>query len=143
MLTSWDPGQRRLELRLDSEQLDRAVRIHVLDDVDADWNDGHLTIPLSVPARGRRRVEVAVCPVVDGQEHRPTAGRFSVGSTSAVVAQRLGEEPPLLETSDATVQRTWDTALADLASLPLGIEEGRTRSSRVSRSTTSSSGATR
>jgi glycogen debranching enzyme len=124
VLTSWDPEQRRLELRLDSDQLDRAVRIHVLDHLDADWNDGRLTIPLWVPARGRRRVEVAVCPIIDGHEHRPAPGTFSVGSTSDVVAQRLGDEPPLLEASNATVQRTWDTALADLASLPLGIQEG-------------------
>ncbi|WP_164701449.1 glycogen debranching N-terminal domain-containing protein [Modestobacter sp. KNN46-3] len=123
-LASWDPERRRLELRLDSDQLDRAVRVQVLDETDAGWNDGRLTIPLSVPARGRRRIEVAVCPVVDGREHRPGAGAFTVGSTAALVSRRLGEEPPLLEASDATVQRTWDTAVADLASLPLGLEEG-------------------
>jgi glycogen debranching enzyme len=124
VLTSWDPKRHQLELRLDSDQLDRAVRIHVLDDLDADWNDGSLSIQLSVPARGRRRIEVAVCPVIDGQEHRPAVRTFTLGSTAAVVAQRLGEEPPLLEASNTTVQRTWDTALADLASLPLGIQEG-------------------
>jgi hypothetical protein len=31
-----DPEQHRLELRLDSDQLDRAVRIRVLDDLAAD-----------------------------------------------------------------------------------------------------------
>ncbi|MGH2217873.1 hypothetical protein, partial [Enterococcus faecalis] len=40
LLTTWNAAERRLELRLDSDRLDRAVRVHVLGDLDAGWDDG-------------------------------------------------------------------------------------------------------
>lgn len=124
VLSSWDVGRRRLEFRLDADGLDRFVRVHVLDDLDAGWAGNTLKIPVSVPARGRRRIEVSVCPVVDGHQHTPSPGSFTTGDATAVAAGRLGEEPPRLETSNSTVQQAWDTAVGDLASLSLGAADG-------------------
>ncbi len=92
--------------------------VQVLGNLGADWADGTLTIPLSVPTRGGRRVEVGVCPVVDGRAHRPAPGTFTAGPPTATATRGLGEEPPQLETPNVAVQRTWDTAVAGLVSLP-------------------------
>ncbi|MFP8904964.1 glycogen debranching N-terminal domain-containing protein [Streptomyces atacamensis] len=120
----WDAAHRLLELRLDNDELDRAVRIRAESAVPADWHDGTLQVPLTVPARGRNRVEFAASPLFDGREHRPAPVGFTTGSPVSVAAGRLGEEPPQLQTPDGTVERTWRTAVTDLAGLPLGLEEG-------------------
>lgn len=120
----WDGAGRTLRLRLDHETLDRAVLVRVEGGSEASFANGLLRLPVVVPGRGRTRVEVTVIPVLDGREHHPGPGHFTVGSTGAFVGARLGEVPPTLHTSSTTVDHAWDTALNDLASLPLGLDSG-------------------
>lgn len=124
VVTDWDQARCLLQLRLDSQQLDRAVRVRVDAPGDADWTDGTVRVRLRVPARGRRRAEFTVSPVIDGREHHPRAGRFTTGPGASVAQARLGEDPPQVQTPNSTVERAWCTAVADLASLPLGLDQG-------------------
>jgi glycogen debranching enzyme len=120
---NWDEVAGTLLLRLVSNELDRAVRI-TTPGAMSEWREETLHIPLTVPARGRRRAEVLVIPVFDGQEHHPAAGDFSAAPSASLPTSRLGEDPPDLEAANGTVERTWRTALEDLASLPLGLDGG-------------------
>ncbi|TDB80757.1 glycogen debranching N-terminal domain-containing protein [Micromonospora sp. KC721] len=122
----WDPARRQVRFRLDHPYLKRAVRVRLETEADSDWRDDALLVSLSVPARDRRRVEISVAGILDGREHTPGPGRFTVGPPADVVAERLGDDLPELRVADPGVQRTWDTAIQDLASLPLGRPQGPT-----------------
>jgi glycogen debranching enzyme len=122
--TTWEEDAGSLEFRLDSGELERAVRIEVESGPKPTWNGATLCFGVHVPARGRSVVEVLVVPVFDGHAHRPPRGQFAVGPVATTAAARLGEEPPQLETSNDTVARAWRTAVEDLASLTLGLPEG-------------------
>ncbi|TDC85413.1 hypothetical protein E1193_02750 [Micromonospora sp. KC606] len=123
-VVEWQPRRRQVRLRLDHPHLGRAVRVRVETEAVCDWDGDALRVSLSVPGRGRRRVEITVAAILDGHECAPGPGRFTMGPLADVVAERLGEEPPEVRVSDPGVQRTWDTAIEDLASLPLGQPGG-------------------
>lgn len=120
----WQPAQRLLRLSLDHPDLDRAVTIHIETATAGDWDGDALRMPLSLPARGSRRVEITATGVLDGHEYVPGPGRFTVGPLADVVGERLDEQPPELHVCHAGVQQAWNTALGDLASLPLGLPPG-------------------
>jgi glycogen debranching enzyme len=117
---TWNQTTRTLELRLDSDELDRAVRIAAGDGLDADWCDDMLRMRIRVPARSHRRAEITVIPLFEGEPHPPTSSGFS----GPVTPSLCSKEPPELETSNPSVDRSWRTALDDLATLPLGLEQG-------------------
>ncbi|MER7461040.1 glycogen debranching N-terminal domain-containing protein [Micromonospora sp. NPDC126480] len=120
----WSQAERLLRLCLDHPTLDRSVQVRVESEASCDWDGDALRIPLSVPGRGRSRVEITVTGVLDNHQYGPGPGRFRLGPVAALVSDRLGERPPELRASDASVQQAWDTAIEDLASLPLGLVEG-------------------
>lgn len=121
IVISWQEESQTLEFRAANPAFDRAVRVNT--DRPVEWDGEALQIQLLVPPRGSCCTEVTVSPVVDGRESRPVSAVFEVPSV-AVVRRSLGEEPTELVTSNSSVQRTWDTSISDLASLPLGWEPG-------------------
>ncbi|HEX5040722.1 MAG TPA: glycogen debranching N-terminal domain-containing protein [Candidatus Limnocylindria bacterium] len=121
---TWDPADGRLRMRATDSRLDMAVAFR-LDGVPPSW-DGHaLGFEMAVPARGSAEVTLAVEPSFDGRERRPPVAGFAAPRAGlATLRAQLAAEAPTLRSSNAAVERAWATAVADLASLPLGLAEG-------------------
>jgi glycogen debranching enzyme len=130
--TTWHPTPEGGELRFDYQhpRLRRGSLVRVTGGppgAGLAWADGQLALPLILEPRERRRLCLVVAPIVDNQLQEPLfgCGAFGVaaaqaGSTSAAWTTRATR----LETPNATVQRAWDRAVADLGTLALG--DGRT-----------------
>jgi glycogen debranching enzyme len=91
----------------------------------ASWTGTALVMALAV-APGRP-VELELCAVANLDpvhvDHRARLLSERVPSVSAV-EQALLDEAPVLTTTNATVAQAWQTAIEDLASLPLGVRTG-------------------
>jgi glycogen debranching enzyme len=126
VLTSWDESARELTFRYDHEALDRAVVVRVEGDHGGVEFDGEgLWLPLRLRPHEPVSTSLSVEPIIDGQPRQVAPRTFaSVDTAIGRVRRRLREECPTLTTTNATVARAWRTATDDLASLPLGLEEG-------------------
>jgi glycogen debranching enzyme len=119
---SWDP-QGQLEFRFRTDELDRAVRIRIEHGPPASWRDGVLLLPLRLDARGQATVELAVLPEFDGKRHPGPSASFAAPTELRRLSSELHDHVPELSSSNDTVSRAWRTAVADFASLPLGLPE--------------------
>ncbi|MDQ2744446.1 MAG: hypothetical protein M3Z66_19440, partial [Chloroflexota bacterium] len=64
-------------------------------------------------------------PIFDGVRHPAPTRVFRQSAASlGPLRTHLADEPPRLLTSNPTVARAWETAVADLAELPLGASAG-------------------
>ena len=122
---SWDADGRTLTFKSTHRRFS-AVSVVTITGVDASW-DGHaLRFVVSVPARQSVQMTMTVAATIEGREHAaPADARF--GSTNTSLARLRAEllaQAPTLRSSNAGVERAWATAVHDLASLPLGLDEG-------------------
>ena len=122
--TQWDAGAGSLTFRSTHPDVPAEAVVR-LTGADATWDGTALTFEIQVPARDSLELTLTVQPVIEGHrravpqaEFRATRGRL------AVMGRALSDEAPTLRSSNATVERAWATAVADLTSLPLGLEEG-------------------
>ncbi|MBD0323737.1 MAG: hypothetical protein ICV72_10170, partial [Aldersonia sp.] len=119
----WDQDGQTLVLRSADERItDRTVV--TFGGAPARWTDGALRFDVDVAARETTELELAVDAVV--AKRRATAPRAGFAVTRgplATLRRELHDEAPELRSSNATVESAWRTAVADLASLPLGLEE--------------------
>lgn len=93
------------------------------------WDGRLLSCSLTLGPHERRAFCLTVAPVSDGAIAPPIFGcdAFGAAPTEADrAAQRWSAAATRLETPNPTVQRAWDQAIADLASLALGMGETET-----------------
>jgi glycogen debranching enzyme len=124
--TNWDGERRELVFRYCHPRLDRAVAIRVeRAPAPVRFENGALVVALELPPHRPVELHLAVEPIFD-QQRRVAPSRVFDPSTSeiACVRQRLRDEVPILITTNATVARSWRTAVEDLATLPLGLQPG-------------------
>lgn len=121
---SWDASNRTLRFRSAHPQVP-VVSVVTVSGTDCDWDGSALRFTVEVPARATIEVTLTVEPTIDDRPHVAPAASFA-GRTDRLARLRteLLAEAPTLRSSNATVERAWATAVADLASLPLGLQEG-------------------
>jgi glycogen debranching enzyme len=124
--TTWDEARREIRFQYHHVDLDRAVAVRVEQSpVPARFDDGTLVFSLTLPPHGPVAIHLVVEPIFDGQRHPAPPATFDDTQTSlGRVRRQLRDGAPRLITTNLTVARAWQTAVADLASLPLGLSEG-------------------
>jgi len=124
--TTWDEGQREMVVRYDHPKLDRAVAVRVAETpVPVRYVGGALVFPLDLAPRASMTIILVVEPIFDGVRREMSRREFAEAATPlCVVRGALHLNAPILTTSNPTVAHAWRTAVADLASLPLGLAAG-------------------
>ncbi|HET7093010.1 MAG TPA: glycogen debranching N-terminal domain-containing protein, partial [Thermomicrobiales bacterium] len=121
---SWDAVRQELFLRYRHPGLDRAVAIR-LEGAPAREVEGALVFAVDVPPHGAVAFDLVLEPIFDGRRHAAPPARFDRPPDGLeAIRARLRTEIPRLTAANATVVRAWETATADLASLPLGDPAG-------------------
>ena len=122
--TNWDAEKGRLSFRSTHPQVTAETAVTV-EGADATWDGRALRFDLDLPARAGVEATLLVEPTVADRRHPAPQPAFAATPVSlGRLRQRLRDEAPVLRSSNATVERAWATATADLASLPLGLEDG-------------------
>jgi glycogen debranching enzyme len=88
------------------------------------WDGQRLTCTLTLGRQERRSFCLIVTPVVDGTSYSPIFGCNAFGTLPTardVAAASWRAEATRLETPNSVVQQAWDRAVADLATLALGM----------------------
>jgi glycogen debranching enzyme len=120
--TAWDADAAQLRFRSTHPKV-RAEAALRLAGATPTWDGAALRFSLKVPARATVEVGLGLDATVDGRHHAAPPATFAVmRGPLALLRQELRDEAPRLQTSNVTVQRAWDTAVDDLASLPLGLD---------------------
>jgi glycogen debranching enzyme len=124
--TTWDAERREVMFRYGHARLDRAVAVRVEQSpIPVRFVDDALVFWLELAPHQSIALDLVVEPIFDGKRHSPPRRR--VASPEAQlwrIRQRLRGEAPSLTMTNTTVARAWQTAIEDLASLPLGEEAG-------------------
>jgi glycogen debranching enzyme len=126
VVTSWDADRRELIFRYCHPRLDRAVAIRVAQTpAPVRYEHGALVVALELHPHRPLELHLVLEPIFDGQR-RGAPSRMGATPTSDLdrVRRRLRDESPTLVTTNATVARAWQTAIDDLAALPLGLVPG-------------------
>lgn len=119
----WCEKSRTLRFRYEHPGLDRAVGVRLEGAFEPRFVDGGIVFRVDLPARDSKTITLLTEPIFDGVRTAAPASVFPAPSTPMVVLRgELRDGFPRLRCTNASVQRAWDTALADLASLPLGME---------------------
>lgn len=122
---SWDETARELRFRYLHPGLDRAVAVAVRTQAPVAFADSSITVDLSVPPRRRAGVDVLVEPIFDGRRMAAPPGEYAEPDDPAGRARAvLTREFTRLRSTNVTVATAWQTAVEDLASLPLGEPPG-------------------
>ena len=122
--TSWDSDTARLVFRSTHPRVS-ATSVVTVAGVTPTWDGTALRFRLDVPARTAAEVTLRVEPTVDGRARAAPIPAFAADrGPLARLRRELLDEAPVLRSSNATVERAWETAVHDLASLPLGLEDG-------------------
>jgi glycogen debranching enzyme len=124
--TCWDAGRQELVFRYGHPGLDRAVAVRIESaPAPVRCEEATLLIPIDLAPREATEIHLVVEPIFDGVR-RSAPDRFAGPSDEPLdrIRRQLGREAPALTTTNPTVARAWRTAVADLASLPLGLEGG-------------------
>ena len=124
--TDWDEAAQALTFRYGHPELDQAVVVRVeRSPAPMQYQDGALVVALELSPHQPVELHLAVEPIFAGTRRPAPRGVFAAPPTPlARVRHQLRTEAPCLSTSNATVAQAWQTAIADLASLPLGLEPG-------------------
>jgi len=123
--TQWDPDACELWFRYAHPQLDRAVAIRFETGAPVRQADGQLAVDLVVAPRGSAVVEFVAEPVFDGRRlPAPRAIYSEPGDAAARARAVLVKEFTRLRSTNLDVAASWQTAVADLAALPLGEPPG-------------------
>ena len=123
---TWHDASRELVLAYEHPRLDRATAVRFEPASSRlEWDGERLSV--TVPVAPQATVEIAwsVVPVLDGVPLACTDRRSFSAPTAAIerLSRDLHARMPRLVTTNATVSRAWQTAVSDLASLPLGLPD--------------------
>lgn len=97
---------------------------HLATENNPRWDGERLTCTLTLDSHEQRSFCLTVAPVVNDVTFRPIFGCDAFGVAPTVAdraARRWSAAATRLETPNPTVQQAWDRAIADLASLALGM----------------------
>jgi glycogen debranching enzyme len=121
----WDAANGRLTFRSKHPQFS-AESVSTIAGADATWDGDSLRFVVDLPARQSAEITMTVEATIEGRVHRAYEGaRFGTpASPLARLRQDLIGEAPILRSSNDSVERAWETAVRDLASLPLGLDDG-------------------
>lgn len=124
--TEWDDERHVLQFRYCHPDLDRAVAVRVeRSQAPVEYHDGALVFSITLATHEQCDIQIAVEPIYDGTPAHLPAPRFGdTGSQLDDTRRALRDEIPRLVTTNPTVARAWETAVGDLATLPLGLENG-------------------
>lgn len=121
----WDGAAQELLLRFRHGELDRAVAVHVDAPAPVRYADRALVTDLAVPARATATVELTVEPIFDGVRRvAPPPTYDEPDDTAGRARTELGRELTRLRSTNLDVAAAWQTAVTDLATLPLGEPPG-------------------
>ncbi len=123
----WNAARQELTLRYCHPDLDRAVAVRVeRAPGHLRYEDGALRMALELYPHQPAELHLLIEPVVDGQRWNAPSSVFSGPPTELErVRAQLRNEIPALTSTNTSVALAWRTATRDLASLPLGLAEGR------------------
>jgi len=126
-------GQGELRLEYQHPQLSLGTRVTFsvvaegrpadASEVGFEWDGTRVACNLALLPREKRQVCVVVAPVVEGEMREPLFGCGAFDSADSS-KPAWAESATRLETRNAVVQRAWDRAVIDFASLGLGDDEG-------------------
>lgn len=124
--TTWDTARGELRFRWQEAWLDRAVAVRVVAcPTPPRWEGGALVFPLVLPPRGHAMIALSIEPIFAGVRRPAPVSVFGVDDTPlARTRETLRAGMARLTTMSPTVARAWQTAVDDLASLPLGLDPG-------------------
>jgi glycogen debranching enzyme len=123
--TVWDDAELRLTFRYLHPRLRLASHVTVeATPVAPRWEDGALRFALDTAPRETLELELVHVPEPrSAAQSEPPRRALDVPSTRLErLRDELRREMPALYTTNATVARAWDTATADLAALPYGLD---------------------
>jgi glycogen debranching enzyme len=120
----WSDERQELRFAYRHPKLDRASVLRVLaSPATAAMRGDALMIPVTVEPHTPMTIRLRVEPEIDGRRHSPdepeVARRAGVLSRTR---EAIREEAPRLICTNPDVTAAWDTAVEDLASLPMGLE---------------------
>ena len=122
---TWDAGPRELSLRYCHPRLDRRTRVRVEHSAfDVTYADGSLRFAVALPTHEPREIELVLEPIYQTRVVTAPARRSfdDVASPLERLRRDLRDAMPVLRTTAVSVARAWQTAVADLASLPYGLD---------------------
>jgi len=120
----WDDADQALTFRSADERVPISAILRFAG-ARAAWDGAALRFTIEVPARQAVELQLTVDVVADRAVRAAPPPAFAASrGPLARVRERLHDEAPVLRSSNATVERAWRTAVADLASLPLGLDDG-------------------
>ena len=122
---TWDAGALELSVRYRHARLDRGTRIRVEHSAfDVIYADGSLRFAVRLPTHEPREIELVLEPIYGARAVTAPARRSfdDVASPLERLRRDLRDAMPVLRTTTVSVARAWETAVADLASLPYGLE---------------------
>jgi glycogen debranching enzyme len=124
--TAWDAARQELTFRLEEPALNRAVAVRVARAPSpARYADSAIICAFALAPRASADVQIAVEPIFDGIRRTMTPRRAGDSATPlGHIRRRLSENAPSLTTTNTTVARAWETAIGDLATLPLDWPSG-------------------
>jgi glycogen debranching enzyme len=122
---SWDDAAKQLRLDYEHPGLQMAVTTTIETPVTVSRHGRVLGLELMVAAGGSASAELLTEPWIDGIRRRaPRATYAEPDDTAARARARLRGELANLRSTNADVASAWQTAVSDLASLPLGEPPG-------------------
>jgi len=122
----WDEGAQELVFAYLHPKLAHSVAVRIeRSPVAAAWDGKALSLELALAPGRPVEIELCAVPHLDPVQPDRRAHLLSerVGSIATVEGGLL-DEAPVLTTTNATVAQAWQTAIEDLASLPLGVRTG-------------------
>jgi glycogen debranching enzyme len=121
----WDDDARELRLAYQHPQLDLAVAIRWEGAVPVRHCERGVSVDLVVGPGESAAVEVVAEPIIDGQRYRaPPASYAEPDDPSGRARAALAREVTQLRSPNLDVAAAWQTAVTDLAKLPLGEPAG-------------------
>ncbi|MEV4490162.1 glycogen debranching N-terminal domain-containing protein [Micromonospora coxensis] len=125
VIAQWDDDAHELRLEHTHPDLDMAVAIRI-DTTAALEFDGHaVRVDVSLPARESTVVDFVVEPIFDGRRRpAPPASYAEPGDAAGRARTTLATELTRLRSTNLDIAAAWNTAVGDLATLPLGEPPG-------------------
>lgn len=121
----WDEASRRLRLDYDHPLLELAVSITVETPLPVSCDGRTLSLELPVPAGGTASFDLVTEPAIDGVTRLAPPGSYTEPDDLAALARTaLADELATLKSTNNDVATAWQSAIQDLASLPLGEPPG-------------------
>lgn len=121
----WNKQSKELTVRYLHQDLRRAIAVRV-DETPAEthYKDKTLTIPVKLQPHDGAKILLSMEPIFDDKREIVVGVSDPAETKLDLLRRQLKQRAPTLITTNATIAKAWETSIADLASLPLGLEPG-------------------